>query len=176
VSGSRAYFLATERLGFGHWNGDDLVLATTLWGDPRVSVWIGGPFTAEQVKARLDREIELLLNCKVQYWPVFLLKDGQLAGCAGLRPYGTGEHVLELGFHFRPEYWGQGLAHEAAQGVIAFAFEALEVEGLFAGHHPENAASERLLRKLGFRYTHQEIYPPTGLLNPSYLLKNPNAP
>jgi RimJ/RimL family protein N-acetyltransferase len=168
--------LATERLGFGHWNGDDLVLAMTLWSDPRVSVWIGGPFTPEQVKARLDREIEISHTCKVQYWPVFQLKDGELVGCAGLRPYGTDEQVLELGFHFRPEYWGQGLAHEAAQAVIAFAFETLEVEGLFAGHHPENAASERLLRKLGFRYTHQEIYPPTGLLNPSYLLKNPNAP
>jgi RimJ/RimL family protein N-acetyltransferase len=59
--------------------------------------------------------------------------------------------------------------------VIAFAFETVAVKALFAGHHPENAASERLLRKLGFRYTHQEIYLPTGLLNPAYLLKNPKA-
>ncbi len=83
---------------------------------------------------------------------------------------------LELGFHFRPEYWGQGLAQEAARAVIALAFEMPELKGLFAGHHPENAASERLLRKLGFRFTHQEIYPPTGLLNPAYLLLNPKAP
>ena len=26
------------------------------------------------------------------------------------------------------------------------------------------------LRKLGFRYTHDELYPPTGLRHPSYLL------
>jgi ribosomal-protein-alanine N-acetyltransferase len=175
VSDSRPYFLTTDRLAFGHWSEDDLNLALTLWGDPRVSVWIGGPFTAEQVKARLDREIEILEARKVQYWPVFLRKDGELAGCAGVRPYGTDEQVLELGFHFRPQYWGQGLAQEAARAVIAFAFETLGVEGLFAGHHPENAASERLLKKLGFGYTHQEIYPATGLLNPSYRLQNPNA-
>jgi ribosomal-protein-alanine N-acetyltransferase len=60
--------------------------------------------------------------------------------------------------------------------VIAFAFETLGLKALFAGHHPENAASERLLRKLGFRFTHQEIYPPTGLLEPAYLLVNPKAP
>jgi ribosomal-protein-alanine N-acetyltransferase len=173
---SRTYFLHTERLGFSHWSEDDLALAMTLWGDPRVSVWIGGPFTAEEVRARLAREIEILLTCKVQYWPVFLLNDGELAGCVGLRPYGDDRQILELGFHFRPQYWGQGLAEEAARAVIAFAFETLALKGLFAGHHPENAASERLLRKLGFRFTHQEIYPPTGLLNPAYLLMNPKAP
>jgi [ribosomal protein S5]-alanine N-acetyltransferase len=173
---SRTYFLNTERLGFSHWSEDDLALAMTLWGDPRVSAWIGGPFTAEEVRARLAREIEMLLTCKVQYWPVFLLKDGELAGCAGLRPYGNDQQIQELGFHFRPQYWGQGLAQEAARAVIAFAFETLALKGLFAGHHPENTASERLLRKLGFRFTHWEIYPPTGLLNPAYLLMNPKPP
>jgi ribosomal-protein-alanine N-acetyltransferase len=40
-----------------------------------------------------------------------------------LRPYGNDKDVLELGFHFRPDYWGQGLAQEAARAVIDFAFE-----------------------------------------------------
>lgn len=175
MSESRPYFLITDRLGFSHWHEDDFALAMTLWGDPRVSAWIGGPFAEEEVRARLAREIQTCLAHKVQYWPVFLLQDGELAGCAGLRPYGDDEQILELGFHFRPAHWGQGLAQEAARAVIAFAFETLAVKGLFAGHHPENAASERLLGKLGFRYTHQEIYPPTGLLNPAYLLMNPKA-
>jgi [ribosomal protein S5]-alanine N-acetyltransferase len=175
VSESRPYFLTTDRLGFSYWHEDDFALAMTLWGDPRVSAWIGGPFTEEEVSTRLAREIELLLARKVQYWPVFLLQDEELAGCAGLRPYGNDEHVLELGFHFRPQYWGQVIAQEAAQAVIAFAFNTLDLKALFAGHHPENTASERLLRKLGFRFTHQEIYPPTGLLEPAYLLTSPRA-
>jgi [ribosomal protein S5]-alanine N-acetyltransferase len=175
VTGSRPYFLTTNRLGFSSWNEDDLPLAIMLWSDPRVSAFIGGPFTEEDVSARLHREIEMELSCKVQYWPVFLLQDGELAGCAGLRPYGDDEHILELGFHFRPAYWGRGLAEEAARAVIALAFETLALKALFAGHHPENAASERLLKKLGFRFTHQEIYPPTGLLNPAYLLMNPKT-
>ncbi len=175
MSESRHYFLTTDRLGFSHWNEDDLTLAMTLWGDPRVSAWIGGPFAEEEVRARLAREIELHRAHKVQYWPVFLLHDGELAGCAGLRPYREDKQILELGFHFRPQYWGQGLAYEAAQAVIAFAFETLAIKALFAGHHPENAASERLLGKLGFRFTHQEFYPPTGLLEPAYLLANPKA-
>jgi RimJ/RimL family protein N-acetyltransferase len=54
--------------------------------------------------------------------------------------------------------------------VIEYAFNILGVKALFAGHSPANEASRRLLEKLGFRYTHDEYYPPTGLNHPSYLL------
>jgi RimJ/RimL family protein N-acetyltransferase len=83
---------------------------------------------------------------------------------------GAGHRQLELGFHLRPEHWGKGLATEAARAAIAFAFDRLRSEELFAGHHPANAASARTLRKLGFRYSHDELYPPTGLRHPSYVL------
>jgi ribosomal-protein-alanine N-acetyltransferase len=173
VSGSRYYFLTTDRLGISYWNKSDLASAMMLWGDPRVSAWIGGPFTEEEVSARLEREIAMMSAHKIQYWPVFLLQNDEFAGCAGLRPYREDEYVLELGFHFRPDYWGQGLAQEAALAVIAFAFETLEAKSLFAGHHPANGASERLIKRLGFRFTHREYYPPTGLVEPNYLLANP---
>jgi RimJ/RimL family protein N-acetyltransferase len=166
---TREYFLTTARLGFGHWNQADEALALSLWGDARVSVWLGGPFSHDQVAARLKSEIVTSTAYKMQYWPCFLLEGGELAGCAGLRPYREG--IPELGFHFRPQFHGRGLGEEAARAVIGYAFETLAVQSLFAGHHPDNAASKRLLIKLGFRYTHQEIYPPTGLLNPAYLLQ-----
>jgi len=173
VTGARNYFLTTNHLGLGNWEKGDLALAMALWGDPRVSEFIGGPFATDTVRARLDREIETMIAHGVQYWPVFLLENGELAGCAGLRPYGEEKDILELGFHFRPHYWGKGLAEEAARAVIDFAFATLAVKHLFAGHHPNNIASGRLLKKLGFRFTHEEIYPPTGMLEPAYLLTNP---
>jgi ribosomal-protein-alanine N-acetyltransferase len=173
VHASRDYFLTTERLAFSHWQEDDLALAMTLWGNPEVSAFLGGPFTPEEVSSRLSREIEMMIACKVQYWPLFLLENNDFVGCAGLRPYTNDGHVLELGFHLRPNYWGQGLAHEAARA--AYAFETLAIRSLFAGHHPANEASERLLKKLGFLWTHEEIYPPTGLMNPAYRLMNPRA-
>jgi ribosomal-protein-alanine N-acetyltransferase len=170
VNSTRAYFLKTDRLGFSYWTVDDLPLATALWGDPKVSSFIGGPFSADEVRARLRKEIERMRTNKVQYWPIFLLRNHQFAGCAGLRPYKHEEQVLEIGVHLRPENWGQGLALEAGQAVIAFTFKTLRVKALFAGHHPANAASRRLIEKLGFRFTHEEFYPPTGLNHPSYLL------
>jgi [ribosomal protein S5]-alanine N-acetyltransferase len=168
---TREYFLTTARLGFGHWSECDETLALSLWGDPGVTAWIGGPFSREQVLTRLQSEIVTMTAHGMQYWPCFLLQDRELAGCAGVRPYREG--TPELGFHFRPQFHGRGLAEEAARAVIAYAFETLAVRSLFAGHHPDNAASKKLLMKLGFRYTHEEIYPPTGLLNPAYLLEKP---
>ena len=55
--------------------------------------------------------------------------------------------------------------------MIAHAFGSLGVTALFAGHHPDNHGSRRTLEKLGFRYTHHELYSPTGLEHPGYELR-----
>jgi hypothetical protein len=47
----------------------------------------------------------------------------------------------------------------------------LGATALFAGHHPENTASPKILSRLGFRYERHELYPPSGLVHPSYLLR-----
>jgi ribosomal-protein-alanine N-acetyltransferase len=157
----------TPRLTFRWWQKDDAPLARALWGDPKVVAKLGS-FDAE---ARLGAELSLAREHGVQYWPIFLRDGGKHAGVCGLRPKAPG--VLELGFHLVPACWGKGLAVEAARAVIAHAFGVLKVERLFAGHHPENAASKRTLERLGFRYTHDEPYAATGLRHPSYELVAP---
>jgi len=169
------YFLTSARLGFRCWTPADLPLALALWGNPQVTRLLGGPFSPEEVKQRLAREIAQCEASGLQYWPIFLRASGEHVGCAGLRPYRPSERVHELGFHLLPAYWGQGLAEEAARAVILYAFGTVGASGLFAGHHPENAASRRVLQKLGFRYTHDELYPPTGLMHPSYFLAAPGS-
>lgn len=52
----------------------------------------------------------------------------------------------------------------------------IAASALFAGHHPENAPSRHILEKIGFRFTREELYPPTGLNHPSYLLTTPTQP
>jgi [ribosomal protein S5]-alanine N-acetyltransferase len=170
MSRERAYFMKTARLGFGRWSIDDSTLAAALWGDPELTRFIGGPFSREAVEERLHLEIAQLNSHNVQYWPLFILRSGEHAGCGGLRPHRSDDGIYELGIHLRPAFWGQGLGEEAGRGIIAFAFETLGANGLFAGHHPANAASRKLIQKLGFQYTHEELYPPTGLQHPSYLL------
>jgi RimJ/RimL family protein N-acetyltransferase len=166
------FFLQTARLAFRAWAQSDLELALGLWGDPRVTRYFDAreKFSAQEVQDRLAREISGQINDGVQYWPIFLRSSHEHVGCCGLRPYQPADKIYEIGFHIRARHWGNGYATEAARGVMAYAFRELGIHGLFAGHNPENSASRYLLQKLGFRYTHDEYYAPTGLQHPSYIL------
>jgi len=169
------YFLTSARLGFRCWTANDLPLANQLWGDAEVTRLIGGPFAPDMIRARLAKEIAQMQERGVQYWPIFLLDGDRFAGCSGLRPWQLERRVYELGFHLCRAFWGHGLALEAARSTIDYAFRTLEAAALVAGHHPANEPSRRVLRKLGFTYTRDELYPPTGLLHPSYLLSRKQA-
>jgi ribosomal-protein-alanine N-acetyltransferase len=172
----REFFLQSPRLGFGIWTHADLPLALGLWGDPEVTRLTGGPLTAQQVRERLQREIDNHEAQGVQYWPIFLLATGDHVGCCGLQPHQPAEGIYELGFQLRVAFWGCGFAREAAAAVVTRAFTTLGIRALYAGHHPDNHASRGVLRRLGFHHTHDEFYLPTGQVEPCYLLRRSDFP
>lgn len=169
----REFFLTTKRIGFSEWREDDIPLAELLWGEPAVTRFLcaNGIFSADDIAERLKKEIDNNSKYQLQYWPIFEIASGELIGRCGLRPYDSGKY--EIGFHLRSKFWRQGYAAEAANAVIEYAFAVLKAEGLFAGHNPQNTASAKVLRKLGFRYIGDKFYEPTGLYHPSYEL-DPN--
>lgn len=171
---TKKYFLKTDRVGFSTWNDTDIELAIQLWGEKDVTRFIcaTGEFTQQDIINRLNIEISNYKQFSVQYWPIFELKTGELIGCCGIRPFQAEDRTYELGFHLRREYWGRGYASEAARAVINYSFEILKTIRIYAGHHPENTASEKLLKKLGFQYIGKNFYAPTGLYHPSYELSS----
>jgi RimJ/RimL family protein N-acetyltransferase len=166
------YFLVTSRLGFRKWHEDDLSIAIELWGDYEVTKFfdVRGKLSRKEVEERLAKEIMCQKEHGVQYWPIFLLETNIHVGCCGLRPYDLSQQIYEIGFHIRSNQWRRGYAREAADAVIDYAFNTLKAKSLFAGHNPKNDTSRHILKLLGFRYTHDEYYPPTGVNHPSYSL------
>ena len=162
------------RLEFRCWSLSDLEIATALWGDTDVTKYIGTIDPTE----RLSREISTMETAGVQYWPIFLKTTGEHVGCCGLRPHqkldsttpGERSPEFELGFHLRKEHWGHGYAKEAALAVIRYAFEEKKATGIFAGHNPNNVASKHVISQLGFKLIGEQLYPPTGLFHPCYVL------
>lgn len=155
------------RLSFLEFTAEDNAKAQSLWGDPQVTRWISvEPLPPDAIQSRLEAQIERGRRGGVRLWALEL--EGEFVGTAGLQPRASAPYLPELSFHLRPEAWGQGLGKEAARAVLAFAREVLVLDGVFAGHHPENRASAQILAGLGFVSTGEELYPPTGVLHRSY--------
>lgn len=84
----------------------------------------------------------------------------QIVGGVGLHVgLNDAQNAIELGYWVTPRAWGRGYATEAARVMVDFARHALRVDMVQAGHFVDNAASGRVLRKLGFVPTAMIPYP-----------------
>jgi [ribosomal protein S5]-alanine N-acetyltransferase len=54
-----------------------------------------------------------------------------------------------LGYAIGRGYWGRGLATEAAEVVVAWAFDVVRLERVWASTSPDNVRSQKVLQKLG---------------------------
>lgn len=81
-----------------------------------------------------------------RYWTV--LETGDPIGSVDLSLIKDGG--AELGFLFRSDRWGHGLASEAVAAVVAEAFGPMRLTHLAAGALAGNLAAIRVLEKTGF--------------------------
>jgi RimJ/RimL family protein N-acetyltransferase len=58
----------------------------------------------------------------------------------------------ELGYWLGKPFWRQGYATEAAQAVVRYGFEVLGLHRVYATYLMRNAASARVLEKIGLTY------------------------
>jgi RimJ/RimL family protein N-acetyltransferase len=77
--------------------------------------------------------------------------DGVLVGAIGLavEPHRA---CAKLGYWIGMPYWGHGYATESAATVVAYGFETLALERIWAPRFRGNAASARVLEKIGFAH------------------------
>ncbi len=75
---------------------------------------------------------------------------GNLLGRAGFEQKEDADYP-ELGFMIRKKEQGKGLAFEVCVAILSYAREHFEWKGIRSRCHPENEASIRLLKKLGFQ-------------------------
>ena len=81
-----------------------------------------------------------------------------MIGRCGLEPK-LGDEGIEgdLAWMFQPEYWELGLATEFARAMIPAGFGELGLKRIFASAQHQNAASIRVMQKLGMqRVRHDE--------------------
>ena len=74
-----------------------------------------------------------------------------LVGAISLVDINHQDSRAELGYWIGQPFWGQGYCTEAATALLAFAFQALELNRVCAQYLKRNPASGRVLEKLGMR-------------------------
>lgn len=92
-------------------------------------------------------------------WGVWTVEvDGRFAGTVGLHvpgyplPFGPCTEVL---WRLRKEFWGRGIAHEAARQAIDYGFSQAGLEEIVSFTSPSNLRSIRLMERLGFERDQQ---------------------
>lgn len=140
----------TPRLLCRPFETDDLDDMFSLWAsDPDVQLEYGEPVYSDiaQVRELLDRYISGY-NSPTQYrWAIIEKKSGrnigQIAFCKVFPDCSTAEIEYCIGKNF----WGNGYAGEALEGLISFAFKSTPFLRLEAFHRKENTKSGRVLEK-----------------------------
>jgi len=76
--------------------------------------------------------------------------DGSFVGWCGLTQWNPTYRSASLGYCLREQAWGHGYATEAARALLRWAFDTLDLNRVQAEADTRNAASARVLEKLGF--------------------------
>jgi RimJ/RimL family protein N-acetyltransferase len=142
----------TERLIIRHLRTDDAAFILRLVNEPSWLRHIGD----KGVKTIGDAE-RYILNGPVRMYRdkgfglyLVTLKDQHAPiGICGLIKREALENV-DLGFAFAADYWGNGYAYESAAATLAHGKADFGLRRIVAIVSAENAASIKLLAKLGF--------------------------
>lgn len=123
--------------------------------DDRFMVFSGGALSEARAQARFDRMLVTAARIPFAKQPVIERSSGVIVGYAGVAPFDlAGEQWLEFGYRLAPEARGKGYATEASRALLATAAETFHGE-ILAIIDPANEASQRVARKLGFRFWKQ---------------------
>jgi len=117
--------------------------------------WPPSFYTHDPIEYML-RRLEIAPDENAWWLYAFLLREPAasepLIGAGGFKGPPTRAGTVEIGYAIVPECRSQGLATEAAAGLIRFAFEHADVQRVIAETLPSHDASIRVLEKCRFRF------------------------
>jgi [ribosomal protein S5]-alanine N-acetyltransferase len=153
--------LESERLLFRAHEPGDLEAYCAMEADPEVRRYVGGaPRTREEAEHKF-RSVHLKsASARLALRATIFKPEGLYIGYCGLYPNsGSARPTVReatLAFYLARAYWGIGLATEAGRAFIDFGFSRLHLARIVASAEVGNAASLRVVEKLGFSLTGTE--------------------
>jgi [ribosomal protein S5]-alanine N-acetyltransferase len=154
------YILQTPRLHLREFTPQDVDALVLVLSDPETMRHYPTPYDRAGVEQWIERNRQRYHNDGVGLWAMELKKtqgsefsDSEfpemIGDCGIIRQQVEGESLYEIGYHLRRDFWGQGLATEAAIACRDWAFTHLKTERLISLIRPENLPSCRVAERAG---------------------------
>ena len=152
---AKSIILESKRLILRRLVSEDLDALWALYCDPEITRYIpDAPKTLEETRKELEwHKNGHPRNPDLGLWATIHKGTGRLIGRCGLLPWTIeGQEEVEVAYTIARDFWGQGLATEAAQGIVRHAFERLNITRLICVIEPENIASMKVAEKIGMTF------------------------
>lgn len=154
--------LNTERLFLRPLQADDVDLIWPYISDPEISRFMAweAHFEKSQTIDFLNAEVARREAGRGVTWGIFM--DENFCGIASLIALMWSYRSLiynkaELAYWLGRQYWGQGIMTEAIDQIMHFGFQELKLHKICVSHFSPNSSSEKLIKRLGFRYVGEQL-------------------
>ncbi|ADU32401.1 GNAT family N-acetyltransferase [Evansella cellulosilytica] len=108
--------------------------------------------TMDDTKGFIEFVIKQYESNNLAPWGIEYKSTNKLIGTIDFVSWKPTHHVAEIGYVLSPDYWGKGITTEAAEKVIEFGFNKMDLVRIQAKCFVDNNASARVMEKIGMRY------------------------
>lgn len=145
--------IETERLLLREMVVEDAQDMLRLYSNPEVQKYTGENVitSKDEIHKKIKEKQSDYKNHGYGRWVTILKKENLFVGWAGLA-YLPEFDEIDIGYRFLPEFWGYGLATEASNAILSYAFEKLKLKRIVAIALKENKASIRVMEKVGMEF------------------------
>ena len=155
-----AIILETKQLILRHQVLEDLDDLWALYCNPNITKYIpDAPRTREEAKDELEWHMHgHPKNPQLGLWATIHKGTGKFIGRCGLLPWTIdGQNEVEVAYTIAEEFWGQGLGSEAAQAILDYGFNTLNLSRLVCLIDHDNIVSQKVAEKIGMTFEKESL-------------------
>lgn len=132
---------------FKNWASDDEVSKYVRWSTHK---------NVDETKEYIKFEKEQCKKDDYYNWGIVLKRTGELIGAIGAFP--SEDKRIEIGYNISRKHWNNGYTTEAVKEVLRYLVYEKNIYRFRCSHAVLNPASGAVMRKAGFKYSHDAVY------------------
>lgn len=151
--------ITTPRLTLRPFKRTDAIPLHRILNQPNILQYYPNPVPPdmERVEKIIERQLTHWIDHRYGWWAVIPNGGTELIGWNGLQ-YLPETDEVEVGYLLSQPFWGNGFATEGAQASLRFGFDNFNFGEIIGLTHPNNTASQNVLKKCGMRFTGEARY------------------